>query len=153
MRAARLLYLLPASAALLSSLGPGSVSAKVTAESPYSRAQTYNGALRFIRVDRGFEVVEQDRETGYLLFEYRSDDDVSTGSIEVLQIKDQVKFIVQLPSLPEYHEQVLSGGLLRKLREEYGEPPQREPKPPKDDVVRRPEAPPPKKDEAPEKDR
>lgn len=112
---------------------------KVTTESPYGRAQTFNAALRFIRVDQGFEVFEQDRESGYFLFNYKSDGEVSTGSIEVFEVDDQVKVVVQLPRFPEYHEQVLTNGLHRKLREEYGEPPRRERKEPKDDVVRRPD--------------
>lgn len=135
-----------ASACLLacSSFGTGKALAKVTVESPYTRAQTYNAAVRFIRVDRGFEIFEQDRETGYFLFKYSSDGQVSNGSIEVLQVGDRVKVVVQLPRMPEYHEHVLSDGLQRKLREEYGEPPQREPskpkeKKPKSDVVRRPD--------------
>lgn len=113
--------------------------AKVTTESPYSRALTYNAALRFIRVDQGFELIEQDRESGYVLFKYRADGSTSTGSIEVLEVQERVKYIVQLPRMPVYHEQVLSDGLHRKLREEYGEPPRRDRKEPKDDVVRRPD--------------
>lgn len=136
-----------ASACLLacSLFGAGDALAKVTAESPYTRAQTYNAAVRFIRVDRGFEIFEQDRETGYFLFKYSSDGHVSNGSVEVLQVGDRVKVVVQLPRMPEYHEHVLSDGLQRKLREEYGDPPRREPpkskekKKPKDDVVRRPD--------------
>lgn len=113
--------------------------AKVTTESPYSKALTYNGALRFIRVDQGFELIEQDQENGYLLFKYRADGDTSTGSIEVVEVQERVKYIVQLPRMPQYHEQVLSDGLHRKLREEYGEPPRRDRKEPKDDVIRRPD--------------
>lgn len=132
---------LPLAACLLGTLllGAPVARAKVTSDSPYGKTQTYNGALRFIRVDQGLEVFEQDRETGYLLFRYKSDSDTSTGSVEVVEVNDTVKVIVQLPRLPEYHEQVLANGLLRKLREEYGEPPRREPKKPKDDVVRRPD--------------
>lgn len=133
-------------------LAAGQAQGKVTSESPYSKAQTYNAALRYIRVDQGFEVFEQDRETGYFLFKYNSDNETSTGSIEVLQVRDQVKIIVQLPRMPEYHEQVLTNGLHRKLREEYGEPPRREPKKkPKDGVIRRPDDRAPH-DRAPEKD-
>jgi hypothetical protein len=140
MRASPFLRSLPLAACLLGTLvGAPAARAKVTSESPYSKAQTYNGAFRFIRVDQGLEVFEQDRETGYLLFRYKSDNETSTGSVEVVEVDGAVKLIIQLPRLPEYHEQVLTDGLLRKLREEYGEPPRREPKKPKDDLVRRPE--------------
>ena len=49
-----------------------SASAKATYESPYSYDRTWNAALRMVRVDMGFKVVEKDVESGYLLFEYRS---------------------------------------------------------------------------------
>ena len=50
---------LVALAAVLSSSG---AAARIEAESDYSKAQTYNGALRYVRVDLGFEIVEKDPE-------------------------------------------------------------------------------------------
>ena len=107
--------------------------ARVEARSGYSKAQTYSGALRYLRVDLGYEIVEKDPDAAYLIFRYQPPGrrQTSSGSIEVIQTKHDVKVLFQLPQMPRYHETVLRDGLMRKLREEYGEPPPRkhEPKP------------------------
>lgn len=109
----------------LGALGPGSASARVTAESQYTKAQNYSAALRFLRVDKGFEVVERDEEAAYLIFRYptpeRKEQNV-TGTIEVVEVEQRVTLIVKLPQMPQYHERLLSDQLLRKLRDEYGPP-------------------------------
>jgi hypothetical protein len=113
-------------------LSPEPASARVSAESEYSKAQTYSAALRLLRVDKGFEVVERDAEAAYLIFAYPDPgqkDSASTGTIEVVQLRDRVKVIVQLPKLPEYHEQLISDALLSKLRRDYGAPPRSKPTP------------------------
>jgi hypothetical protein len=97
--------------------------ARVEAESDYSKAQTYSAALRYLRVDRGFEVLEKDPDAAYLIFKYETvgaGKSSSTGTIEIVEAGARVKLLVQLPRMPEYHERVLKDGLLRKLREEYG---------------------------------
>ena len=48
---------------------------------------------------------------------------------------DDVRVVVQLPQMPRYHEQVLLDELARKMRAEYGEPP--EPRAPPPPVARR----------------
>ncbi len=132
-----LLSLLGASAAV-TLLSSADVRARVTADSGYSKGQTFSAALRFVRVDNGYEVIETDRETGYVLFKYPTPgtDESSPGSIEVIEVDDSVKVVVQLPKMPEYHERVLTSGLLRKLKSEYGQPPRRskpDTKPPEED--------------------
>jgi len=113
-------------------------SAKVSYESPYSFDQTYNAAMRLVRVDMGFKVLEKDEQMGYLLFDYRSPesgDKASPGSIELVRPSgpaSPVHVIVQLPQMPQYHEQVLLDALVRKMRAEYGEPPTRRPSSPPD---------------------
>jgi len=97
--------------------------ARVEAESEYSKAQTYSAALRYLRVDKGFEVLEKDPDAAYLIFKYETPGSAkssSNGTIEIVEAEARVKFLVQLPRMPEYHERVLKDGLLRKLREEYG---------------------------------
>ncbi len=102
-----------------------SVGARVETESPYTRQQTFNGALRYLRVDLGLEVVERDFDAGYLLFKYVAiqGQTPSRGAIEIIEVKGEVKVVVQLPEEPSHHETVLSEGLMRKLEVEYGEPP------------------------------
>jgi len=111
--------------------------ARVDASSGYSKAQTYSGALRYLRVDLGYEVVEKDPEAAYLIFKYTTPGQskvASTGTLEVIETEGRVRLFVNLPRLPEYHERVFRDGLLRKLREEYGAaPPAKKPKPPEPD--------------------
>jgi hypothetical protein len=101
--------------------------ARLETTSPYTHAQTFNGALRYLRVDLGFEVVERDEKAGYLLFEYVAFEGQkpSRGAIEVIEVKQNVKVVVQLPAEPSHHESVLSKGLMKKLQNEYGDPPRK----------------------------
>jgi hypothetical protein len=104
--------------------------ARVEGDSGYSKAQTYSAALRYLRVDLGFEVLEKDPEAAYLVFRYlppSAPKTPSTGTLEVVERPGGVRIFVRLPSVPEYHEVVLRDGLLRKLRDEYGAPPPRKP--------------------------
>jgi hypothetical protein len=106
------------------------VGARVEAESGYSKAQTYSGALRYLRVDLGYEVLEKDADAAYLVFRYLppgQPKSASTGTLEVVDRGDGVRVFVRLPSMPEYHEVVLRDGLMKKLRDEYGVPPQKKP--------------------------
>lgn len=113
-------------------------SARVDADSPYTKAQTFSGALRYVRIDLGFRLLEQDPRTAYVIFEYQpsgQQDQSCTGTIEVVDTSNGVKVYVRLPKMPEYHERVLRDGLMRKLREEYGTPaPREKPKAPSHDA-------------------
>ena len=103
----------------------GSVEARAGFDSPYTLAQTYNTALRLVRVDMGLTITERDPTAAYLLFDYKSTESgqrVVPGSIEMLDSGRSVKVVVQLGQMPRYHEQVMSDQLAKKLREEYGEP-------------------------------
>jgi hypothetical protein len=129
-------------AALGAALAASGAEARVEAESDYTKAQTYSSALRFLRVDLGYEVVEKDPDAAYLIFRYTQTGQnkrQTNGTIEVVEARDGVKLMVQIPEMPEYHERVLRDGLLKKLRLEYGAPPPKAPK-----------KPPPNKDERPE---
>jgi hypothetical protein len=105
------------------------IEAKSAYDSPYGYDRTWNAATRLVRVDMGLKVTEKDDASGYLLFEYRSSEGGSKtcpGSIELVRSADDaagVHVIVQLPSMPRYHEQVLLDGLVRKMKDDYGEPP------------------------------
>ncbi|HEX6275415.1 MAG TPA: hypothetical protein VFZ53_20385 [Polyangiaceae bacterium] len=130
-------------AAVLAALGlaallvVGSARARVEADSGYTKTQTYSGALRYLRVDLGYEVVERDPDAAYLIFRYAPNGpakDMPTGTVEVVETESRVKVFVQIPRMPEYHERVLRDGLLRKLREEYGVPPPRIEKKPSPDA-------------------
>lgn len=122
----------------LAVLAASAAGARVEAESDYTKAQTYSAALRYLRVDKGFEVLEKDADAAYLIFKYQPPGPAggaSNGTIEIVEAGGRVKVLVQLARMPEYHERVLKDGLLKKLREEYGTAVRRPPpekKPPAD---------------------
>ncbi|HKY37446.1 MAG TPA: hypothetical protein VJN18_16000 [Polyangiaceae bacterium] len=122
----------------------GAAQAKVDGSSAYSKAQTYSGALRYVRVDLGYEVVEKDPDAAYLIFKYTTlgqpKSSSVTGTLEVIEADGAVKLFVSLPRLPEYHERVFRDGLLKKLRDEYGTPPPAK-KPPAEKPPEKPAAP------------
>jgi hypothetical protein len=92
---------------------------------PYTRAQLFQSALRFIRVDSGFTLTEKDEASGYLLFEYPTgqNNETTPGSFEIIEHDSSVQLIVRIPKLAEHHERLLVKQLFDKLRSEYGEPP------------------------------
>ncbi len=118
--------LLPAGASLESA-----AYAKTNRDSPYTYEQTWNGAVRLIRVDLGYKIEEKDERNGYLLFEYEDKGTKGQGSIEMFRGDKSVRVVCTLPKFPSYHEIVILDRLERKLREEYGPPPEK-PKPPPD---------------------
>lgn len=103
---------------------PAAASARVEAGSGYSKAQTFSCALRLLRVDRGYAIVEKDPDAAYVLFEYPLNGQKTTasGAVEIVETASGVKVYVQLPRMPAYYETVLRDALLRKLRDEYGPP-------------------------------
>ena len=128
----RALFVLSVAIVMVLALGlGGSAEARVTGDSAYTKAQTYSAALRFLRVDRGYEVLERDPDAAYLIFRYEPPGQPkapTTGTVEVVETGEKVRVFVQIPQMPEYHERVLRDGLLRKLLEEYGAPRERKPK-------------------------
>jgi hypothetical protein len=118
---------------LATGLSLGEASAGVAYESPYTFEQTFGSALRLVRVDHGFKITEKDAEHGYLLFEYTSPESgkrPTQGSLEVVDGRGGVHVAVQLPAMPQYHEQVLLDALVKKLAAEHGAPPKKEKAPP-----------------------
>jgi hypothetical protein len=128
---------------LAAALFAASATARVGGESEYSKAQTYSGALRYLRVDLGYEVVERDPDAAYLIFRYQlpgqAKGNAVTGTVEIVDTDGHVKLFVQIPTMPEYHERVLRDGLVRKLHDEYGAPPPHKP-PPATPPQKKPEA-------------
>ena len=125
-----------ATAALVVLSYPVRTLASVETETAYTKSQTYNAALRYLRVDLGYEVVEKDADAAYLLFRFAAPGKkaASNGAIEIVDQRagDRVRVYIRLPELPHFHEQMLSDGLFQKLRNEYGDPPRHDDPPPKD---------------------
>src|SRR5688572_29714177 len=115
---------LAAAGALCVAFATPGAEARSLAEVPYTLAQAFSAALRYLRVDLGYEVTEKDADAAYLLFSYEARDkkaQAMRGSIEVVAREHGVRLFVSLPQLPSYHEEVLKQGLVRKLQAEYGE--------------------------------
>ncbi len=109
--------------------------AKSSYESPYGYDRTWNAALRLVRVDNGWKITEKDETNGYLLFDYAAPQSSKStpGSLELVRNHEadpNVSVLVQLPQMPHYHEQVILDALARKMRREYGDPPEPKPAPP-----------------------
>lgn len=123
-----------ARAALLVCLLGGSATASVETESGYTKAQAYNAALRYLRVDLSYEVTEKDADAAYLLFRFVPEGRkvATNGAIEIVEQHAGVRLYVRLPEMPTYREQVMSDELMRKLHSEYGDPPRHDDSPPKD---------------------
>lgn len=121
-------------------IGTPAAHAKATYESPYGYARTWNAALRFVRVDRGWTITEKDEGSGYLLFEYTSPENrkPSPASVELVRGPDTsvaVGVVVQIPQMPRYHEQVVLDALAAKMRREYGDFPRPGGRAPSDDAT------------------
>jgi hypothetical protein len=105
--------------------------ARSTFDSAYGFDRTYNAALRLVRVDMGLKITEKDDKSGYFVFDYSSPESgnkVSSGSIQFVRSPEAdapIRVVVQLPAMPRSHEQVLVDTLIRKMRQDYGDPPER----------------------------
>lgn len=86
-------------------------------------------AMRFLRVDRGYTIVDRDPEAGFILFDFPigPDDRVGRGSVEVFATKDasgRLAASVQITTDggPIHLPHALLDGLADKLRRERGQP-------------------------------
>jgi hypothetical protein len=117
--------------------------ARSTRDQPFSRDNTWNAAIRLIRVDYGCRITERDPENGYFTFEWRDGRRTVPGSIEVIPTqvdgRPGTRVIVQISDMPSYIESMVLTQLRRKLIADYGEPP---PPPRRPETQIRPDPPP-----------
>ncbi len=139
MHAERKLRAMFAMAALTMGLS-ASATAGATAshDSPYTFKQTFGSALRLVKVDLDLEVSETNAEWGYFLFVYKSRESGkrrNRGAFSFVEQEDgTVRVSLQMPQMPNYHEQLIVDKLRSKLHDEHGEPAKRvKAKPPKDE--------------------
>ena len=83
-----------------------------------------------IRVDLRLSVQDQDESIGYVLFDWKdSTGREHPGGLELVRARrdgrDSIRVVVQIPAMPSYVEQMLLDRLERKLRAEFGDPPER----------------------------
>jgi hypothetical protein len=101
---------------------------------PYTVAEAFGAAVRFVRVDRGCKILDKDADAAYITFECKDDEHVRRGSLEIFRAqvdgRDGVRAQVTLGDDPHYVELRFLELLGRKLRDELGTPPPLTKKPP-----------------------
>lgn len=99
----------------------------------YPLDQVWPATLRYLRVDRGYTLVDRDSEAGYILFDVpltRPGDTearVARGSIEMFSTEDMsgrpsVRVQVSTDAGPSHLPHAIAEGLAQKLRRERGNP-------------------------------
>lgn len=130
------LLLAPALLGILGVVGvlswPSAAHAKADKIVRYAYDQVWPAAVRFLRLDEGFTIVEKDGEAGYVIFELSEDGKQFRGALELVRIRDDdrrpaLRMIVRIEDRPSYMELGILDRLERKLRTELGPPP--EPRP------------------------
>ena len=106
---------------------PSVSAARTDRELTYRENEIWHSAIRFLRVDSGFKILEKDKDAGYVLFVYKDGATSCTASLEMVRTSRDNKLFVrarlQIENQPRYVEAVLIDRFIRKLKDEYGEPP------------------------------
>lgn len=98
----------------------------------YPLEQVWPAALRYLRVDRGFALVDRDKEAGYILFDIPLSRDGESelsgrGSLEMVATEDaagrpSVSLVVSADAGPSYLPHAIGEGLAAKMKSERGQP-------------------------------
>lgn len=107
---------------------PGVVCARAQADLQYPWSQIWQTAVRLIRVDLHCPITDRDEAIGYVLFDYVDGSRRHPGSLELVRSSStdgsgRVRVIVQVPAMPSWVERMILDRLMRKLRDEFGDPP------------------------------
>jgi len=103
--------------------------ARSNSESPYPVDQIWSTAVRFLRVDQRFPILEKDRDAGYILFDYVEEPTkVHKASLELVPVvqtdgRSGTKVVLTIPDKPRHVEVLLLEKLQKKALEELGAPP------------------------------
>ncbi len=102
-------------------------SAKTSRKVSHAYENVWPTAVRFLRIDEGFDVLEKDMENGYLLFEMADEGKKFRGAVEVIRRKDSsnrdaVELILTIKERPSYMEHGILDRMLIKIRKELGMP-------------------------------
>jgi DNA-binding transcriptional ArsR family regulator len=101
--------------------------ARTERKTGYTYEQAWPTAVRHLRVDEGFKIVDKDQDTGYVVFELKDDGKVFAGALEVVEHEEHgrkvVKLVMTITDRPDYMEAQVLDRMLMKLRQEHGDPP------------------------------
>lgn len=98
---------------------------------PYPTEQVWPAAIRYLRVDRAFTVVDRDQNAGFILFEFPLGHEPKgpkgRGSMELITTVDPsgrsaVKLQIGTDAGPVYLPHAIADGLAAKLKAERGQP-------------------------------
>jgi hypothetical protein len=108
--------------------GSGEAAAKTERSASYPFEQVWPTAVRHLRVNEGFTIVEKDPDVGYVVFQVEEDGKSFSGTLEVVRQKDQagrpaVRLVLRIGDRPAYMEAGVLDRMLDKLRQEHGDPP------------------------------
>lgn len=109
-------------AAMILTLAPAPAEARMSQTLGYRYDQVWRTTVRLIRVDLGYEIIEQDRDNGYVLFEYRFGGSRFPASVELINEDPEgarVRLQVRVQRMPQV-ERIVMNRLQRKLRDEFG---------------------------------
>ncbi len=109
---------------------------------PYTSAEVWPAAIRFLRVDRNYRVREKDEPSGYVLFDLPENKRSYRAALEMVKTTDDdgraaTQLTCTITDLPRRYESTLLDQLAAKVAEERGPPPAQRPPvagepPPKD---------------------
>jgi hypothetical protein len=96
---------------------------------PYPMEHVWPTAVRYLRVDRGYTIVDRDPDAGFILFDFPigPDDRTGRGSVELFATKDasgraSANVSVSTDGGPLHLPHAIIEGLGEKLRRERGQP-------------------------------
>jgi hypothetical protein len=101
----------------------------------YPMDQVWPTAIRYLRIDRGFKIVDRDPDAGYMLFEFTLEDHrLGSGSVEMFATQDaagrpSVSVTVNTGAGPVHLPNSILDGIAAKVRAERGQPAPPGPKP------------------------
>ena len=121
------LTVLLAVAAPLVVFWPATAAAKSQKKLAYTFEQVWSAAVRFLRVDEGFEIVEKDADAGYVIFTVSDDGKRFRGTMEIVRTGEKADqpgllLLVGIEDRPAYMEQGILDRFEQKLRAELGSP-------------------------------
>jgi len=134
---------LTAAALMLISLAATPAHARSSIVVPYTIAEVWPAAIRFLRVDRNYRVREKDEPSGYVLFDLPENKRTYRAALEMVKTTDDegrvaTQLTCSITDLPRRYETTLLDQLASKVSEERGPPPAHRPPvagdpPPKED--------------------
>jgi hypothetical protein len=102
---------------------PSLAFAGANGELPYSLPEVFSAAVRFVRVDKGCKLVDQDANAAFVTFEYEEDGHAKRGAVEMWKLPSGTGLAVKLGDDPHYMELRWLELIGRKLKDERGTPP------------------------------